>query len=184
VCHESGFLGECVGRCHPGFGRCCRAVELQDSLRRVKPAGNKSKQDLARNEAFDRDPSAAAEACGLLQRRHIDTDQSRLPRIPRPAQLSRKPLQKRVRSRRQRARLLKAVDGESGADQKSPQHHQQSKRVRSSVLRIHAPGRCKAFWFKHAFELLFDDRGARHSGRTGGLRALSARQSDIMRGGA
>ena len=35
MCHESGFLGECVGRCHPGFGRRRRAVELQDSLRRM-----------------------------------------------------------------------------------------------------------------------------------------------------
>ena len=35
MCHESGFLGEYVGRCHPGFGCRRRAVELQNPLRRL-----------------------------------------------------------------------------------------------------------------------------------------------------
>jgi hypothetical protein len=62
VCHESGFLGECVGRCHPGFGRRRRAVELQDSLRRLEPAAvSRNKTSLATRLSKS---SAAAEACG------------------------------------------------------------------------------------------------------------------------
>jgi hypothetical protein len=176
VCHESGFLGKCTGRRHPGFGCRRLAVEFQDSLRRLN-CMSWSKQDLVLNEAFDRNPFRGGGSLRFPFPRHVDTNQSRWPRIPRAARLRQNRCRNDSRSPQRRARPLKVVDGESGADQ-NVRVHQHSKRVLFVGLRLLAPSCCKAFWLEHAFQLLSCHRGARHSGRGGGLRALSARQSD------
>jgi hypothetical protein len=180
VCHESGFLGECVGRCHPGFGRRRRAVEFQDSLRRLEPAAvSRNKTSLATGLSMKKS-SAAAEACGFLGT--IDIDQSRYAQSVRC-----KPLAKTVAEKtqvrddiaRDRRKPLTAIPAQIKNMTASPNRVTRSVR---RVLRIFTPGCCKALWFKHAFELLSRRRGARHSGRGGGVCALSARQSDALAG--
>jgi hypothetical protein len=158
---------------------CCGASRFSTA---PEPAGV-SRNKTSISMRLSKIPSAAAEACGPASAlTHQDSTKVDCRALPRVAHPFAKPLQKRVSSRRPRARPLKVVDGESRRRSKRDGITNRVSAFGYVVLRIQMPGRCKAFWLGHAFQLLSCHRGARHSGRGGGLCALSARQSDFVDG--
>jgi len=184
VCHESGFLGKCIGCRHVGFGRCRRAVEFQDSLRRLNQQELASKQDLVSRRRSTPDPFRGGGSLRFLaraaSRSRIKHSTKVHARIWRATRRFRKALQKRVTLSQRCARLPKTIDGSSDADQNravSPTSIEFG--VRTFACKRWAAE--KLFGSRpHAFKLLSDDRGARYPRRGGGLRALSTGQSDVV----
>lgn len=150
MCHESGFLGEYVGRCHPGFGCRRRAVELQNSLRRLNlqetVETRPRPQRGCRQRVFPRRRKPALSRATDLSR----SNQSRLSQVARCS-----PSAKTVAEKSQvdddRARHGSKPLTRSPTQIKTAGHHHHSKMRSSSVLRLQAQGCCKAFGLEMHF---------------------------------